>query len=133
MQMRIDEIIIRKRVRRDLGDISQLMESMKNHGLLNPIVVTSEKELIAGFRRLESAKRLGWKTIEVQVISKPTDYDRLEMEIDENVFRKNLTADELADGYTRLERLKNPGLLLRLWKAIVRFFKRLFSLFSRRK
>lgn len=127
MQMRIDEIIVRKRVRKDLGDVSQLMESMKNHGLMNPIVVTSEKELIAGHRRLDSAKRLGWKTIEVQVISKPSDYDKLEMEIDENVYRKNLTADELADGYTRLERLKNPGILWRLWKALTAFFRRLFG------
>jgi ParB family chromosome partitioning protein len=127
MQMRIDEIIVRKRVRKDLGDVSQLMESMKNHGLMNPIVVTSEKELIAGHRRLDSAKRLGWKTIEVQVISKPSDYDKLEMEIDENVYRKNLTADELADGYTRLERLKNPGILWRLWKALISFFRRLFG------
>jgi ParB family chromosome partitioning protein len=61
MQMRIDEIIVRKRVRKDLGDVSQLMESMKNHGLMNPIVVTSEKELIAGHRRLDSAKRLAGK------------------------------------------------------------------------
>ena len=42
----------------DLGDLSTLKDSMKRYGLLNPITVNSKHELVAGQRRLESAKEL---------------------------------------------------------------------------
>ena len=128
MKIPIDEINLKKRVRKNLGDLSQLMLSMKNHGLMNPIVVTNKYELIAGHRRFESAKRLGWTEIEAKVIAEPSKIEKLELELDENVHRRNLSPDELADGYTRLSKLKNPGILVRIWRAIVRFFKKLFRI-----
>lgn len=127
MQIQVDEIIVRRRVRKNLGDLGSLMDSMKKYGLLNPVTVTSEHELIAGHRRLESAKRLGWATIEVRIVDRPDDIENLEIEIDENTQRKNLTTDELAEAYLRLERLKNPGFFRRLILAIKRFFRRLFG------
>lgn len=127
MLLQIDQIILRRRVRKNLGDLSPLMESMRRHGLMTPILVNRNKELIAGHRRLESAKRLGWKTIEAYVIDREDELERLEMEIDENLQRKDLSADELTDAYTRMERLRNPGLISRLWQALLRFFRRLFG------
>ena len=53
----IDEIIVGKRHRRDLGDIASLAKSIDAHGLLHPIVVTCDGRLIAGERRL--APRIG--------------------------------------------------------------------------
>jgi ParB family chromosome partitioning protein len=126
MQVRIDEIVIRKRVRRNLGDIVPLMESMKKFGLMTPIIINKDNELIAGRRRLEAAKQLGWKTISATVVDKDDPLEKIEMEVEENVQRRNFTTDELADAYTRIDRLKNPGFFRRIWNAIARFFRKLF-------
>lgn len=125
-ELNVQEIVIRRRVRRNLGDLTPLVESMRKHGLLNPIVVTSRKELVAGHRRLESAKQLGWKTVPVRYVDSAEAADLVEMELDENIKRKNLTTDELAEAYIRIERLRNPGFFTRLWRGIRTLFRRLF-------
>lgn len=127
MQIPIKEIVIRNRIRKNLGDLSSLMESISKYGLMNPISINSKKELIAGHRRLESCMRLGWETIQVRVVSSIDEAGKLEMEIDENLHRKNLSPDELADAYLRLEKLRRPSLLKRIWLAIKSFFARLFG------
>jgi ParB family transcriptional regulator, chromosome partitioning protein len=132
MQVPIEDVLIKKRVREDLGDLSKLMESLRSYGLMNPIVINTKYELIAGERRLESARRLGWKTIEAHIVERNSGIDQLEMELDENIHRRNLTAMELAGAYSRLERLKNPGIFRRILLAIGRFFSRFFGLFSRK-
>ena len=124
----IDNIIVKKRIRKNLGELNPLMNSMKVYGLLNPIIINSKKELIAGERRLESAKRLGWKTIPAIVIDKTSELAKLELEIEENLHRRNLTRDELANGYARMDRLKHPGALKKVWRALIAFFKRLFRI-----
>ncbi len=127
MQIPIEEIVIKRRIRQDLGDLSKLMESLKAYGLMNPILINSNRELIAGRRRLEAATRLGWKNIEAHIVDTGSDVDELEMEIDENLHRRNLSAVELAEGMSRLERLKNPGFFRKIYLAIARFFRRLFG------
>jgi ParB family chromosome partitioning protein len=128
MQIKVAEIVMKKRIRKNLGDLSSLMESMKRYGLINPILITRDNELIAGHRRLESAKRLGWDKVEVRIVNQDDEIAQIEMEIDENIQRKNLSTDELAEGYMRLERLKNPGFFRKIWNAIKNFFKRLFRM-----
>jgi ParB family transcriptional regulator, chromosome partitioning protein len=123
----INSIVIRKRIRKNLGDLNSLSESLRKHGLMNPVVINSKNELIAGHRRLEAAKKLGWSTIDVRVADGDAPADLIEMELDENTQRKNLTTDELADAYIRLDRLRNPGFFRRLWLAITTFFRRLFG------
>ncbi|MFP4113307.1 MAG: ParB N-terminal domain-containing protein [Spirochaetota bacterium] len=131
MQINIDEVVIRKRVRKNLGDLSSLMESLRRHGLLNPIVINSRNELVAGHRRTEAARRLGWQTIEARIADSDDEADLVEMEIEENTQRKSLTSDELAEAYLRLDRMRNPGFFARLWRAIVKFFRRIFGLEKR--
>ncbi len=127
MQVHVDEIIVKDRIRKNLGDLSRLMASMQTHGLLNPIIITSGYRLIAGHRRLESAKRLGWPTVEAVVMNDIGKIDELEIELDENLYRKALTPDELADGYERLEKLKTPPFVVRFRRSVVAFLKRLFG------
>ncbi|MBN2048850.1 MAG: ParB/RepB/Spo0J family partition protein [Spirochaetales bacterium] len=127
MQLKIDDVIVKKRIRKDLGDLTQLTESIRKHGLMNPIVVNTKNELIAGERRLESVKRLGWQTIPAHVISDVQELQKIEMELDENIHRRNLSADELADAFALIDRLKNPRFFRKIWRAIVAFFKRLFG------
>lgn len=127
IQLKIDDVIVKKRIRKDLGDLTQLTESIRKHGLMNPIVVNTKNELIAGERRLESVKRLGWQTIPAHVISDVQELQKIEMELDENIHRRNLSADELADAFALIDRLKNPRFFRKIWRAIVAFFKRLFG------
>ena len=122
MQLNIDEIKIKKRVRKDLGDLSTLKDSMKRYGLLNPITVNSKHELVAGQRRLESAKELGWTSIPVKVLDINDRISQLEIELEENTQRSDFTDEELMAGYEELEKLRNPGFFKKLWNKIVSFF-----------
>ena len=126
MVMPVEDIIVRKRVRHDMGDLSSLVESMRTHGLMNPVVVNRARVLISGQRRLEAAKRLGWHSIEVRVIDNLDALDLLSMEVDENLHRKELSGAELDAAFARIERLKNPSLWTRVWNAIRAFFRSIF-------
>lgn len=123
MQVLITNIKIPDRVRMDVGDLDPLMESLKRCGQLNPITLSREMELIAGFRRLSAAQRLGWKMIDATVVDGLTALRRLEMELEENVYRKDFTPDELLEGVKRLEALRHPKFRTRVKQA----FKRMFS------
>ena len=57
----IDEIKVPSRLRKYMGDIAALSQSIKAVGLLHPVVVDKDNNLIAGARRLEAVKLLGWK------------------------------------------------------------------------
>jgi len=59
----IAEIHVGERHRRDMGDIDHLAASIEDVGILHPIVVTPGGELIAGQRRLQACKLLGWSAI----------------------------------------------------------------------
>ena len=122
MQLNIDEIKVKKRVRKDLGDLTTLKDSMKRYGLLNPITVNSKHELVAGQRRLESAKELGWTSIPVKVLDINDRISQLEIELEENTQRSDFTDEELMAGYEELEKLRNPGFFKKLWNRIVSFF-----------
>ncbi|MFP4372757.1 MAG: ParB N-terminal domain-containing protein [Spirochaetaceae bacterium] len=126
-EVEVAKVVIHRRVRRHLGDVTALSESLRKHGLLNPIVITEENELIAGHRRLEAAKKLGWARIPARVISEQDEADLVEMEIDENTQRKDLTSDELAEAYIRLDRLRNPGWFRRLVSWLKGVFARIFG------
>ena len=127
MEVFIHDVVLKKRIRKNPGNLTQLMESMRRHGLLNPIIIAENNELIAGHRRLEAAKRLGWHRIEAKICSNISNVDKLEIELDENIYRQDFSEEELAEGFTRLDKLKNPGFFRRIIRWIVRFFQRLFS------
>ena len=126
MLIRISEIQIKKRIRKDFGNLNELAESMNIHGLMNPIVITRDRILIAGQRRLESAKKLGSENIEATIVNAPTKIDKLEMEIEENIHRKDFTTDEIVDAYSKLEKIKNPGFFRKFLQHIGNFFRKLF-------
>lgn len=130
MQLPVDSIIIRKRVRKDLGDLTPLVSSLRKYGQLSPILIDTDHELIAGFRRLEAAKRLGWRSVEVIIVDTVSDVQKLEIELEENIQRRNLTPDEISDGINTIHKLLNPNIFMR----IINFFKKLFRiLFKKRR
>lgn len=129
MRVSIDKIRIVKRIRTDLGDLKPLMNSIKKYGLLHPIIIDSDYNLITGHRRLESAKQLGWTSIDAVIAECEDDIIKLEMELEENLQRKNLSQEEISSGFTRLNKLMNPG----FFQRIINFFKRLFRKIFGRK
>jgi ParB family chromosome partitioning protein len=89
----IDAIQIGRRFRKDLGDLDALAASIKDVGLLHPIVITPDRHLIAGQRRLAACKRLGWPDVPTTVV----DLDQIILgEFAENEYRKDLTLTEKA-------------------------------------
>ena len=130
MLVQIKDIKIRKRVRKDLGNLEDLKDSLRTYGLLNPITINRRYELIAGDRRLQAATQLGWTNIQANIVDNLTDIEQLEMELEENNQRKEFTDDELLEGYKRLEKLRNPGFFYKiylffkhLWEKIRDFFE----------
>jgi len=127
LQIAIKSIKIRKRIRKNLGDVVGLAESMTKYGQLHPIVISKKNVLIAGRRRLAAAQHLGWNSINAIILRDRSPAEFLELELDENVHRSALSREEVEDGLARLERLKNPGFFRRIWNAICAFFSRLFG------
>ena len=82
------------------------MNSIRTHGLIQPILVTEtvdgHYELIAGERRLRSATMLGLATVPALVRKTATDHEKLELALIENVQRSQLNALEEAFAYKRL-------------------------------
>lgn len=133
MLVKISDIKVKKRVRKDLGDLDALKQSLRTYGLLNPITLNSKYELIAGERRLEAAKAIGWENINAIVLGRDLDdVSQLEMELEENNQRKEFTKEELLEGYRRLEKLRNPSFFRRLFKLLKKFFEYFKSLFSKK-
>lgn len=127
MLVPIENIKVKRRVRKDLGNLDSLKDSLKRYGLLNPITINSDNELVAGQRRLEAAKQLGWTSINVIVIDTKNKISLLEMELEENNQRLPFNDLELLEGYKQLEKLKNPSIWMRIINAIKAFFIRLFG------
>src|SRR2546425_5348210 len=90
--MHIDQIQVGFRYRKDLGDLRTLAESIAEAGLLHPVVVTPEGRLIAGQRRLEACRMLGWTEVPVTVIDL---YQAARGESHENFVRKDLLPSEI--------------------------------------
>ncbi len=81
-----------------------LADSVRRHGLLQPLVVrrvAGRYELIAGERRLRAATLAGLETVPV-IVREAAPEDRLELALIENVQRENLTPLEEAEAYRHL-------------------------------
>ncbi|GHT68900.1 chromosome partitioning protein ParB [Spirochaetia bacterium] len=128
MQIPIEDIIVKKRVRKNLGDIGALAESLKRFGQISPIVVSKKNVLIAGGRRLEAAKSLGWRTINAVIADIPGKLSKLEYEVEENLQRRDFSPEELTEAARKIEQLRNPGPFLRFFDWIIGLFKKLFRI-----
>lgn len=84
--------------------LEALAESIRRHGLLQPLLVrrvAAGYELIAGERRLRAATRAGLERLPV-IVREAGGEDRLEIALVENVQRENLTPLEEAEAYRHL-------------------------------
>ena len=104
--MEIKEILINKinilqnsRLNSNDEEICELMESIKQHGLKQPVGVTETKqgeyELVWGHRRLNAIKKLGWSKILAKIEGKLSSDKVITLNIIENIQRKDITPFEL--------------------------------------
>ena len=106
LERAVDSIVVGARHRHDHGDLIPLVESIRRHGLLQPITVTLDGHLICGARRLAAIKLLGIKTVNVWVRSGVSDrLGQLLAEQDDNQLHKPLTQLEAAALYRELKAL----------------------------
>jgi ParB family transcriptional regulator, chromosome partitioning protein len=87
-----------------------------------PIIVTEKLELLSGFRRLSSAKALGWDFIEAKIVQLNDSIEYIERELDENLVRKNFTPDEITRGYELLRKKQNPNFFIKLLNKLKSLF-----------
>lgn len=88
----IADIIVQNRFRKDLRNLKSLMDSIKELGLLHPVVVNSDFRLVAGARRLEACQKLGWTHVPVRIVN--LNDLTLRAEHDENVVREGFLPSE---------------------------------------
>lgn len=90
--------------------ITELAETIKEHGLLQPIILREyEKdkyEIIAGERRFRAIRYLGWEEVPA-IVKTMSDSEAASMAVIENLQREELTSIEEAKAYQRLLELNN--------------------------
>ena len=89
----------------DAGELDELAASIREHGIIQPLIVSPGKNgayvLIAGERRLQAAKKAGLQTVPV-ILRQASDRQHLELALIENVQRADLGPLEEADAYQHL-------------------------------
>lgn len=106
-KLKINEIEINKnQPRKQFNDesLEQLADSIKLHGVIEPLVVTKREGyylLVSGERRWRASMKAGLKEVPV-VIKDYTDQEVLEIGLIENIQRENLNPIEEAQAYKQL-------------------------------
>ncbi|WP_280788466.1 ParB N-terminal domain-containing protein [Paenibacillus sp. PastF-3] len=109
MLIDISKIKVTERIRQEFIGIEELAQDITENGLINPIVVTSDYQLIAGERRLRAHQHMGMEKVEVNVMEVRDRAHHLQLEISENEHRRDFTFSErIAYGkkIEELERIK---------------------------
>lgn len=112
----LNQITIGERGRQDYGEIEELASSISEHGMLQPITVSQMNLnavddnyiLVTGGRRYRAHEQLKLPTIDclVRELGKVTDISIAELELVENVHRKELTWQERCSMEYRLMKMK---------------------------
>ncbi len=132
MKVAIEDIHIKERLRMDEGDLQTLAQSIEKIGLIQPVVISEEYELLSGYRRLHACKMLGWETIEVKLVTVGEDaLKRLDWEYHENLGRKDLTPEEEQSYFSKRDAMLHPE-PTSFWSTVKAFFARLFSIFRKK-
>lgn len=109
----IDSIHVGDRIRKEVGNIDAMANSIKEYGIIQPIVITDTLELVVGERRLRALKRLSikelrhgiefiWSRELRDVATSHQGLRRVAIEVEENLKRKELTWQEQLEGKKKL-------------------------------
>lgn len=86
----LNELKLDASFREDFGDLDELRKSIEIKGVLQPITVREDGLILAGRRRFQAAKAAGLNEIPVLIHDSTGELDDLEVELFENIHRKNL-------------------------------------------
>jgi len=91
--------------RKNLGDVSELAVSIREHGVINPLIVevagSGRYRIIAGERRFAACRSLGLQTVPC-IVRTVAEQSRLTLQLIENLQRKDLHPVEEARAFKRL-------------------------------
>ena len=108
----VEDVLVTERYRQDLGELDDLVSSIVEVGLLNPITVREWHggyRLVAGERRLSAFKKLGLSEIPARVARDIADArDALIAERDENTARKEMLPSEKTALGMAIEEMERP-------------------------
>lgn len=105
----IGSITVGERYRKDLGDLGPLKQSITEIGLLHPVVIGADGQLLVGGRRLEACRQLGMETIQAVVATTLAELrQRVVAEKDENVCREPFKPSEAVALGKVIEEMKRP-------------------------
>lgn len=107
MKVKLDQVkLSRPRMPRPLGDMEAMAQSVATFGLLQPIILDNDYELIAGFRRFTAHQMNGETEIEAVFRGDLDELDAREIELEENLQRENLDWKSKNDSLAMLHELK---------------------------
>lgn len=104
----VADIVVNRadRQRRELRNIDELAESIQRIGLINPIVITNDGELVAGERRLTAVRQLGWTHVSIQFAEDLSEYELQAIELEENIKREQLSWQDEVAALEKFHKLK---------------------------
>jgi ParB family chromosome partitioning protein len=133
MKIKINDILVKERLRVQPGDLTALKESIKQVGLIQPLVINEKKELLCGHRRLLACKELNWQEIEAVVLDVNEDQVRqLDLEYHENIARQNLSSQELEQFKKKKDELLRAKKQGGFWDWLAKLWNWLKGLFSKK-
>ena len=123
MNVDITHVTVGERRREDMGDLAALATSIREYGLLHPIVVDQDLQLVAGGRRLAACILLGWKHIQVTKLGDLTPQQLQILELEENIRRKDFTPYEQSKAMTEYveavrEELEEANARISEWESM---------------
>jgi ParB/RepB/Spo0J family partition protein len=101
----VDQITVSERQRKNVGDLSDLMENISDLGLIHPIVINRDNVLVVGERRLRAVQKLGWDRITCQYTDE-VDLKLKAIEFAENDQRQDLPWQDRCEAVTEHHELR---------------------------
>lgn len=106
MKIKLKDIVIGERYRKEFLDIDKLAESILKVGLIHPLTIDENNVLIAGERRYKACQMLKLEEVEVKYRNDLSEIEKREIEIEENLMRKQFTWPEEVTAKAQLHKLK---------------------------
>ncbi|MCX5813785.1 MAG: ParB/RepB/Spo0J family partition protein [Proteobacteria bacterium] len=113
----VDKIVVLEQVRSNIDietdSFKSLMQSIKDKGILEPLIVTGQDDgtylLICGERRLVAARQLGFESVPIRVIEAGKELgDTIALQLTENLQREDLNPIDQAKGILSFIQAKHP-------------------------
>ena len=106
MKVKLKDIIIGERYRKEFKNIDILAASIKEKGQIVPIVIDETNHLIAGERRFKAHQMLQLPEIDCIYMKDLNEFQKRDIEIEENIQREQFTWQEENDAKAQLHKLK---------------------------